>query len=134
MMRALGRFWRREDGSATALVAVSLTALVSLLALGIDVGMLFNARSEAQRAVDSAALAGASAFLDFPAKEAVEPAEERALEYAIRNYIRKEMISPEEVMIQVNVDSATVTVTVRRAEVPTWFAPPRPSTLERPSA
>jgi Flp pilus assembly protein TadG len=121
MRRVLGTFWRREDGSSTALVAVSLTALVSLLALGIDVGMLFNARSEAQRAVDSAALAGVSAFLDFPAKEAVKPAEERALDYAIRNYIRKEMILEAEVTVHVNVDSATVTVTVRREEVPTWF-------------
>ena len=64
MRNRLRAFWSREEGSATALVAVSLTALVSLLALGIDVGMLFNARSEAQRAADSAALAGASAFLD----------------------------------------------------------------------
>jgi len=104
-----------------ALVAVSLTALVSLLALGIDVGMLFNARSEAQRAADADALAGASAFLDFPAEEAVEPAEERALEYAVQNYIRKKMIAAAEVSTQVDIDSATVTVTVRRAEVPTWF-------------
>ncbi|MEJ2205489.1 MAG: Tad domain-containing protein [Gemmatimonadota bacterium] len=121
MIRALRAFWQQEDGSAVALVAVSLVALVSLLALGIDVGMLFNARSEAQRSADSAALAGASAFLDFPAEEAVDPAEERALEYAVQNYIRKTMISAPEVSIHVNPDSATVTVTVRREEVPTWF-------------
>ena len=50
MKRALRAFFKRDDGSATALMAVSLTALVSLLALGIDIGMLYNAKSEAQRA------------------------------------------------------------------------------------
>jgi hypothetical protein len=123
MMRRLRRsFWSDRRGSAVALVAVSLTALVSLLALGIDVGMLFNARSEAQRAADSSALAGASAFLDYPAEEAKGPARERALEYAIENRIRKEYIDASEVTVHVNVDSAAVTVLVRRAGVPTWFA------------
>jgi len=103
-------------------VAVSLTALVSLLALGIDIGMLFNARSEAQRAADAAALAGASAFLDFPAKEARVPAKTRALEFATQNDIRRETIDPSEVSVHVNVDSATVTVAIRRSGVSTWFA------------
>jgi Flp pilus assembly protein TadG len=122
MRRRLSAFWRDEKGSATALVAVSLTALVSIMALGIDLGMLFNARSEAQRAADAAALAGASAFLDFPADEAPKPAAQRAIDYATRNSIRREVILPTEVSVLVNRDSATVTVTVRRAEVPTWFA------------
>jgi Flp pilus assembly protein TadG len=122
MKRRLSAFWRDEKGSATALVAVSLTALVSIMALGIDIGMLFNARSEAQRAADAAALAGASAFLDFPANEAAKPATQRAVDYATRNSIRREAILPTEVSVLVNRDSATVTVTVRRAEVPTWFA------------
>ena len=122
MKRRMRSFLRDEKGSATALVAVTLTALVSVMALGIDIGMLFNARSEAQRAADSAALAGASAFLDFPAEEARKPATLRAIEYATRNSIRKEAIDPSEVAVQVNKDSATVTVTVRRAEVSTWFS------------
>jgi Flp pilus assembly protein TadG len=122
MKRRLSAFWRDEKGSATALVAVSLTALVSIMALGIDIGMLFNARSEAQRAADAAALAGASAFLDFPADEAAKPATQRAIDYAVQNNIRREAILPSEVSVLVNRDSATVTVTVRRAEVPTWFA------------
>jgi len=114
--------WRNEKGAATVLVAVSLAALVSMMALGIDIGMLFNAKSEAQRAADSAALAGASAFLDFPAKEAPKPAQQRAVEYAIQNQIRNEAVEESEVAVQVNVDSATVTVTVRRSGISTWFA------------
>ncbi len=122
MRRRLKSLWSDDRGSAVALVAVSLAALVSLLALGIDVGMLFNARSEAQRAADSAALAGASAFLDFPAREAVKPARERAVAYAIQNRIRNEGITESEVSVVVNPDSATVTVGIRRAGVSTWFA------------
>jgi len=89
MIKKIRAIWRNETGAATALVAVSLTALISMMALGIDIGMLFNAKSEAQRAADSAALAGASAFLDFPAKDAPKPARERAVEYATQNDIRK---------------------------------------------
>ncbi|MGD8318837.1 MAG: Tad domain-containing protein, partial [Gemmatimonadota bacterium] len=105
-----------------ALVAVSLVPLMALLALGIDMGMLFDAHREAQRAADSAALAGASAFLDFPALEAPKPARERAVEYAVRNWIRNKQIEASEVTVAVNVDSATVTVGIRRDGVSTWFA------------
>ena len=103
MRRRLISFWKNEDGSAAALVAVSLTALVSIMALGLDIGMLFNARSEAQRAADSAALAGASAFLDFPANEATKPAHERAIEYATQNTVRNSAVDPSEVEVHVNV-------------------------------
>ena len=122
MNRSWRSFWTDERGSSTALVAVSLAAIVSVVALGVDVGMLFDARSEAQRAADAAALAGASAFLDYPAQEARDPARERAVGFATLNAVRNGLIHPSEVDVQVNVDSATVTVSVRRAGVPTWFA------------
>ena len=53
-----------QRGSVMVVVAMSMTALLAMLALGIDLGALFNARSEAQRAADAAALAGASALLE----------------------------------------------------------------------
>lgn len=109
-------------GGAVALVAVTMATLVTLLALGIDIGMLTDARSEAQRAADSGALAGASAFLDFPANEASDPAHDRAIEAATSNYIRHETIAEAEVEVYVDEDSATVTVAVRRDSIPTWFA------------
>jgi Flp pilus assembly protein TadG len=122
-MRRPGRVFRSDrQGGAVVLVAVTMVALVALLALGIDVGMLADARSEAQRAADSAALAGASAFLDFLAEEASDPARERAIEAATSNYIGNGTISEPEVAVRVDVDSATVTVAVRREGVPTWFA------------
>jgi Putative Flp pilus-assembly TadE/G-like len=46
------------------LVALSLVAMLAAASLAIDLGLLYVARSEAQRAADAAALAGASAFVD----------------------------------------------------------------------
>ena len=115
--------WRSDErGSVTVIVALSMTALIGLLALGIDLGGLFNARSEAQRAADAAALAGASAFLDVQPTAVSGEATARAIEFATINMIRNEVIRPEEVSVWVDLDSATVRAAIRRNGVPTWFA------------
>lgn len=111
-----------ERGSVVVMVALSMTALVALLALGIDLGALFNARSEAQRTADAAALAGASAFLEYQEAQAMAVAEERAVEYATSNDIRNELVVSEEVSVWVNLDSSTVRAAIRRNDVSTWFA------------
>ena len=54
---------KSERGQTILLVAVSMFALVAMAALAIDVATLYVARSEAQAAADSAALAGAKAFV-----------------------------------------------------------------------
>jgi hypothetical protein len=118
-----GRRWPSDErGSVTVMVALTMTALCAMIALGIDLGALFNARSEAQRAADAAALAGASAFLEFQQAAAVNAARDRAYEYATTNEIRNEAISSDEVTVWVDLDSATVRAAVRRRGVPTWFA------------
>lgn len=111
-----------ERGSVMVLVAMTITALVALLALGVDLGALFNARAEAQRAADAAALAGASAFLDHEQAEARSAAVGRAVDFATSNEIRNEPIAPEETSVWVDLDSAIVRAEVRRDGVPTWFA------------
>jgi len=111
-----------ERGSVTVMVALSMTALIALLAIGIDLGALFNARSEAQRAADAAALAGASAFLEYQQAEARRYAEERAIDFATSNEIRNEAIAAGEVSVWVDLDSSTVRAQVRRDGLPTWFA------------
>lgn len=55
---------KRERGQTILLVAVSLVTLLGLAALAIDVVTLYVARSEAQRAADAAALAGAKMIVD----------------------------------------------------------------------
>lgn len=55
---------KRERGQTILLVAISLVALLGMAALAIDVVTLYVARSEAQRAADAAALAGAKMLVD----------------------------------------------------------------------
>jgi hypothetical protein len=53
---------KHERGQTIILVAVALLALLSMAALAIDVVTLYVARSEAQRAANAAAIAGAKMF------------------------------------------------------------------------
>jgi Putative Flp pilus-assembly TadE/G-like len=53
---------RKQRGMTLAMVAISLTALLALAALAIDMGMLYTARTSAQHSADAAALAGAFTF------------------------------------------------------------------------
>lgn len=54
--------WRR--GAATVVTAVSITVLIGMAALAIDVGMLYSTRTELQRTADAAAIGGATKLLD----------------------------------------------------------------------
>ncbi|MBI4580796.1 MAG: hypothetical protein HY718_13900 [Planctomycetes bacterium] len=49
----------RRRAAAAAMVAISGTVLIGVAALAIDMGMLYNTRTEAQRSADAGALAGA---------------------------------------------------------------------------
>jgi hypothetical protein len=49
----------RERGFTMALVAMSMVAIISMAALSIDIGTLYEAKAEAQRAADAAALTAA---------------------------------------------------------------------------
>src|SRR5947207_7220201 len=55
---------RAQRRQTIALVAVSIVSLLAVSALAIDLTTLYVARGEIQRAADSAALAGAKAFVD----------------------------------------------------------------------
>jgi hypothetical protein len=123
--RFLHPFRRQREGQTLAVVAVMMVALLALLSLGIDMGMAYTARAEAQRVADAAALAGASAFLDFvnPA-DAVGTARQRAEEYAELNFVRNRRVVAEEpeVLVWVIPDSQKVRVRIERSELPVWFA------------
>jgi hypothetical protein len=53
----------RERGSSLAIVGVSMIALLGMMGLGIDLVAFYLGKSEAQRAADAAALAGAQEFV-----------------------------------------------------------------------
>ena len=54
---------RNERGVTVLIVGITLLALIAMAALAIDVASLYQARGEAQRAADAAALAGARMFV-----------------------------------------------------------------------
>jgi Flp pilus assembly protein TadG len=141
-MSCRGTLVRNERGSTLALMAVCLFAMLGLAALAIDLGQLRDARAEAQRAADAAALAGASIFSESPTNpNAYLIARDRALDYAARNTIRgkaldttgqtwvKAKASPytvwtattKQVTLNVIPDSQLVRVFVARAGLSTWF-------------
>lgn len=60
------RLGRDERGASLAIVAVSLVVFLGMTALSVDLGMLYVARSQAQRTADAAALAAASSLVYYP--------------------------------------------------------------------
>jgi hypothetical protein len=119
--RATFRVLNDERGGTLVLVAIVLVGLFGFAALTIDVGIGYTAKEEAQRAADSGALAGASAFLEFQAAAAVVPAEDRAYEFTLQNEIRNIAIDSSEVTVEIIPDSFKVRVWVERP-IETWFA------------
>jgi hypothetical protein len=114
-----------ERGSTIVLVALAVTGLLSVVALAVDVGMLFTARGEAQRVADAAALAGAASFIEAPTD--AERPRDLAIEYAGRNDVRRVSVMLEPGDVEVDLANYQVTVTVPRtaargAAVTTWFA------------
>lgn len=112
---ARAQFIRKlEDtsGAAIALVALCMVALLSAVALAVDVGMMVTARTEAQRVADSSAMAGAGILLSNPADSAT--AVSTAIAFAAQNEIREDpaVVLPEDVVV--DLDSSTVAVTVHR--------------------
>ncbi|MGD8494949.1 MAG: Tad domain-containing protein [Gemmatimonadales bacterium] len=116
---------RDQRGAALALVALSMIALLSAVALAVDGGMLLTARTEAQRAADSGAIAGAQVLAVAPDDSI--GAVQKAIEFAERNDIRRQGVTMQPEDVTVDLDLSRVYVNVRRIEargnaVPTFFA------------
>ena len=103
-----------ERGVALIVAAGSMVALISAVALAVDVGMLTVARSEAQSAADGAAMAGASVLIDSPNNN--EWAVDEAMEFAAHNKIRGTATSVLEEDVVVDLTARTVGVQVLRTE------------------
>ncbi len=115
---------REREGAALAIVAVMMVALLSVVALAVDLGMAYTARAETQRVADASALAGASAYLDFlDPYDAVPEARQRAYEYVLRNVVRNQPVdTAQDVNVEVMPDRESVRVWVQRPNLGTWFA------------
>ena len=77
---------RDESGVSLVLVALSLSVLLGMAALAVDTGMLLTARTESQRVVDAAALAGAGSLILAPGD--ADLARQTAIDYAAQNDVR----------------------------------------------
>lgn len=80
----------RRRGAVVVFTAVLLVVLCAFTAFVVDVGMLYNAKADLQRAADSAAMAGASVFFGEEALSASpeslrNEAVARAVLYSLKN-------------------------------------------------
>jgi Flp pilus assembly protein TadG len=133
---------RRQRGSIMLLTAVTLTVMLGMLALSIDLGFAFSSRGQLQNGIDSAALAAAAAMrLTIEGTEAAPHetalAENLAIQYAGFNQVRRYVdpnpqgtpqpnanqivISASNVQVQKNFDLPRVRVDVS-LPIPTLFA------------
>lgn len=69
-----------RKGTIIVLSAVLLVVMMGLLALSIDTGYMYTMQSQLDRAVDSAALAGAGSLV-----EGIDAANDQVVEYLVRN-------------------------------------------------
>ena len=106
---------RDDEGSVLAFAALAILGILGMLALGIDLGLLYDARGQAQRTADAAALAGASALVDYGNDAGVEDeVYRRVAEYVERNPVRGELASVEPGDVDVDLEEWRVTVTAYR--------------------
>ncbi len=77
------RYARR--GAVAVQVAVLMTVLLGFAALTIDVGAMYNARGDMQRAADSAALAAAALLSDYSQGDPLETARAAAVDLVGNN-------------------------------------------------
>jgi hypothetical protein len=84
----------RQRGSIMLLTAVTITGMVGMLALSIDLGFLFSARSQFQNGIDAAALAGATGLrvsieADAGMPQQASIVKSLAVQYASFNQVRR---------------------------------------------
>src|SRR2546428_52930 len=116
----------KQSGYVLVTVAMLLVVLLGFSALAVDVGMLYSARTQSQRAADEAALAGAFTYIvaNLDTATAKTKAEYDARGVAINNKVMGEAVaaapacSPTSLGASACADVANrrVTVTINRNE------------------
>ena len=117
---------RSERGWAVVTTAVTLPLLIACVALAVDMGIAYSARTAAQRAADSAALAGAFTFvIDSDPQE--NDIKNRAVAQAANSLVLGDPVTilPDDVVVDMVNRRVTVTVprTASRGNpIPTYFS------------
>src|SRR3989442_7922223 len=78
---------KKQEGFVLVVVAIVLVALIGFLALAVDIGVLYSARTSAQGVADAAALAGAFTFINDTKSPQPQTASDNALQVALNNSI-----------------------------------------------
>ena len=119
---------RDERGATLVLMALTVFLALGMSALAIDYGMIKSAKAEAQRAMDAAALAGASAFINSdPDFNYDSAAQYRAKEFAAKHTVHSVAVDTNvpptgNLTVNVDLDAHEVTATYTGHGIPLWFA------------
>jgi Flp pilus assembly protein TadG len=128
-----------ERGVTMILVVLAMLSMLGIVALAIDVITLYSARSETQRAADSAALAAAKMLVDMgvttdptatvPTAAQIDAATKAAQSVAINLSIAARQVQTTDVSLSFPGSGTAafsvnpkVTVTVQNANLPTFFS------------
>lgn len=112
----------RQKGFVLVVVAAILIVLVAFVAIGVDTGALYSARTSAQEVADAAALAAAFTYVNNPS--AADPAglaTSTATQIAINNSVMGKAVVAGDVTVTPDVANRKVTVVVTSSQ-PTYFA------------
>jgi Flp pilus assembly protein TadG len=113
---------KAQEGFVLVIVAGILIVLIGFVALGVDTGVLYSARTSAQQVADAAALAGAFTYINNPtAVDKAATASDAATQVAINNSILGKAIVAADVTVTPDVANRKVKVVVVSAQ-PTYFA------------
>jgi Putative Flp pilus-assembly TadE/G-like len=105
---------RARRGMTLVVVCLLLIAFLGIAALCIDLGVLYTARTSAQHAADSAALAGAFTFVNSPNATQPLAAQQAAIAAAGTNKILGQSVAIGSGDVVVDTTKRQVTVTVSR--------------------
>jgi Flp pilus assembly protein TadG len=105
---------RTQRGMTLMVVCLLLIGFLGIAALCIDLGVLYTARTSAQHAADSAALAGAFTFVNSPNASQPAAAQEAAIATAGANKILGQSVSISAGDVSVDTTNRLVKVTVSR--------------------
>jgi len=112
---------KKQEGFVLVVVAVVLVALIGFLALAVDVGVLYSARTSAQEVADAASLAGAFTFINDTKSPQPQTASNHALQVALNNSILGQPVTAADVIVNVDTANRRVTVDVQSTQN-TYFA------------
>ena len=112
---------KKQKGFVLVVLALLLVALIGFLALAVDIGVLYSARTSAQEVADAAALAGAFTFINDTQSPQPQTASSNALQVALNNSVLGQPVAAADVNVNVDVANRRVAVDVQSTQN-TYFA------------